>query len=68
MKNKYKTKDGLGDVYQKIANGECVCYFTTADCPVHRTITTSIYSTSTSTAAGTNTRRFGGNMVVVRFN
>ena len=52
MKDEYKTKDGLGDVYQAIAEGKCVCWGFRASCPQHRTTWTSTVSTSTSTAEG----------------
>ena len=45
----YQTMDGLGDVYQMIADGKCVCFGFRASCPKHGT-KTSIYSTSTSTS------------------
>mgnify|MGYP007031190673 CR=1 FL=1 len=52
MKNKIITKDGLGEIYTKIRDGKCICYFSTADCPLHRHTWTTIYSTSTSTQIG----------------
>ena len=49
VEGKYQTRDGLGDVYQMIADGKCVCFGFRASCPKHGT-KTSIYSTSTSTS------------------
>ena len=60
MKN-YQTKDGLGDVYEAIARGECVCWGFSASCPIHG-LKTSIYSqpeiiTSTLSQSRLETRR-----------
>lgn len=32
---KYQTRDGLGKVYQDIAEGKCVCWGFRAACPQH---------------------------------
>ena len=45
---KYQTMDGLGNVYQMIAEGKCVCFGFRASCPIHG-LKTSIYSMSTVT-------------------
>ena len=50
---KYQTLDGLGEIYQKQANGECICYFASASCPIHG-ISTSIYSTSLTNICSTS--------------
>ena len=49
VSREYQTRDGLGEVYQMIANGECICFGFRASCPIHG-LKTSIYSTTTTTS------------------
>ena len=48
VERKYQTRDGLGEVYQMINDGKCICFGFRASCPIHGE-KISIYSTSTST-------------------